>query len=116
MDADIIALTAMTPQAPRAYQIADEFRRRGKTVVMGGFHASNLPDEALAHVDAVVVGEGELSWPQLLDDFSRGTLQRLYHSRTPVGMDRYSGGPSRDLRGQALSADQYHPDHPRLSL
>lgn len=86
-DADIIALTAMTPQAPRAYQIADEFRRRGKTVVMGGFHASNLPDEALGHVDAVVVGEGELSWPQLLDDFNRGTLQRLYHSSSSVGMD-----------------------------
>jgi radical SAM superfamily enzyme YgiQ (UPF0313 family) len=86
-DADIIALTAMTPQAPRAYQIADEFRRRGKSVVMGGFHASNLPDEALDHVDAVVVGEGELSWPKLLDDFSRDTLQRLYHSQAPVGMD-----------------------------
>ena len=87
-DADIIALTAMTPQAPRAYQIADEFRRRGKTVVMGGFHASNLPDEALGHVDAVVVGEGELSWPQLLEDFSRGTLRQVYHSGTPAGMDR----------------------------
>jgi len=87
-DADIIALTAMTPQAPRAYQIADEFRRRGKTVVMGGFHASNLPDEALDHVDAVVLGEGELSWPKLLDDFRRGTLKQRYHSGTSVGMDR----------------------------
>src|ERR1035438_1576433 len=43
-DADLIALTAMTPQAPRAYEIAAGFRSRGKTVVMGGFHASNLPD------------------------------------------------------------------------
>ena len=86
-DADIIALTAMTPQAPRAYLIADEFRRRGKTVVMGGFHASNLPDEALEHVDAVVVGEGEIVWPQLLSDFCQGALQRRYQPDTQMTMD-----------------------------
>jgi radical SAM superfamily enzyme YgiQ (UPF0313 family) len=79
-DADLVALTAMTPQAPRAYEIAAQFRARGKTVVMGGFHASNLPDEALVHVDSVVVGEGELVWPQLLADFEHGRLRRLYRS------------------------------------
>jgi radical SAM superfamily enzyme YgiQ (UPF0313 family) len=79
-DADLIALTAMTAQATRAYQLADLFRSRGKTVVMGGFHASNLPDEALQHVDSVVVGEGELAWPQLLADFQAGSLQRLYRA------------------------------------
>ena len=71
-DADLIAITAMTPQAPRAYELAARFRERGKKVVMGGFHASNLPDEALMHVDAVLVGEGELAWPQLLADFAGG--------------------------------------------
>jgi len=79
-DADLIALTAMTAQATRAYQLADAFRSRGKTVVMGGFHASNLPDEALQHVDSVVVGEGELAWPQLLADFQAGRLQRIYRA------------------------------------
>ncbi|SKA21288.1 Radical SAM superfamily enzyme YgiQ, UPF0313 family [Trichlorobacter thiogenes] len=79
-DADLIALTAMTAQATRAYQLADAFRSRGKTVVMGGFHASNLPDEALQHVDSVVVGEGELAWPQLLADFQAGRLQQLYRA------------------------------------
>lgn len=79
-DADLIALTAMTAQATRAYQLADAFRSRGKTVVMGGFHASNLPDEALQHVDSVVVGEGELVWPRLLADFQAGQLQRLYRA------------------------------------
>ena len=79
-DADLIALTAMTAQATRAYQLADAFRSRGKTVVMGGFHASNLPDEALQHVDSVVVGEGELAWPQLLADFQAGCLQRIYRA------------------------------------
>ncbi len=79
-DADLIALTAMTAQANRAYQLADAFRARGKTVVMGGFHASNLPDEALQHVDSVVVGEGELAWPQLLSDYQAGRLQRTYRA------------------------------------
>jgi len=83
-DADLIALTAMTAQATRAYQLADAFRSRGKTVVMGGFHASNLPDEALQHVDSVVVGEGELAWPQLLADFQAGCLQRIYRAESLI--------------------------------
>jgi radical SAM superfamily enzyme YgiQ (UPF0313 family) len=85
-DADLIALTAMTPQAPRAYEIAAGFRSRGKTVVMGGFHASNLPDEARAHVDSVVVGEGEQVWPQLLSDFRNGGLKPLYRSGSLINM------------------------------
>ncbi|MEI8355241.1 MAG: radical SAM protein [Deltaproteobacteria bacterium] len=79
-DVDLVAITAMTPQAPRAYEIAALFRARGVRVVMGGFHASALPEEALCYVDAVVVGEGEIVWPLLLADFERGALQRLYRS------------------------------------
>ncbi len=85
-DADLVAITAMTPQAPRAYQIAARFRAQGKTVVMGGFHASNLPEEAQLHVDAVVVGEGEIIWPRLLGDFVRGELERLYRSADLIEM------------------------------
>ncbi len=84
---DLVAITAMTPQAPRAYEIAAEFRARGKSVVMGGFHASNLPDEALSHVDAVLVGEGEPVWPRLLADFERGKLQRLYRADRLIDME-----------------------------
>lgn len=76
--ADLVAITAMTPQAPRAYEIAAAFRARGKAVAMGGFHASSLPSEALLHVDTVVVGEGDLVWPQLLADFAQGELKPLY--------------------------------------
>ena len=86
IDADLVAITAMTPQAPRAYEIAAGFRAAGKTVVMGGFHASNLPDEALSHVDSVVVGEGDLIWPQLLDDFSRKQLKSSYRSTLLLDM------------------------------
>lgn len=92
-DADLVAVTAMTPQAPRAYEIAAAFRQRGKPVVMGGFHASNLPGEALLHVDAVVVGEGEVVWPRLLADFEKGVMERLY--RAPELLDMRLVPPSR---------------------
>jgi radical SAM superfamily enzyme YgiQ (UPF0313 family) len=87
-DADLVAITAMTPQAPRAYRIAAAFRERGIPVVMGGFHASNLPDEALEHADAVVVGEGEVVWPRLLADFKKGAPERLYRAADLLDMGR----------------------------
>jgi radical SAM superfamily enzyme YgiQ (UPF0313 family) len=86
--ADLVAITAMTPQAPRAYEIAAAFRGRGTPVVMGGFHASNLPDEALGHVDAVLIGEGELAWPRLLADFAQGALKRIYRADGLLEMAR----------------------------
>ncbi len=76
--ADLVGITAQTPVAPRAYQIAKEFRRRGIPVVMGGVHASMLPQEALEQVDAVVVGEAEGIWPQLIEDVKKGQLRRMY--------------------------------------
>jgi radical SAM superfamily enzyme YgiQ (UPF0313 family) len=76
--ADLVGVTCMTPLAPRAYEIATRFRERGVTVVMGGIHASYMTEEALRYVDAVVAGEGENLWPQLLEDFERGSLQKVY--------------------------------------
>ena len=95
-DADLVAITAMTPQAPRAYEIAAAFRARGIPVVMGGFHASNLPQEAQSHVDAVVVGEGDLVWPRLLADLSQGKMQRVYRSSALLDMAETSV-PRRDI-------------------
>lgn len=77
---DIIGLTAMSTQAPRAYQIADEFRQRGKKIIMGGSHATALPEEALIHVDSVVIGEAEGVWPVLLKDLLNGNLKKIYKS------------------------------------
>lgn len=77
-DADLIGITAMTPTVQRGYAIADAFRRRGRPVVMGGMHVSKMADEALAHCDAVVIGEAEGLWPRLLADFERGALARVY--------------------------------------
>ncbi len=79
--ADIIGLTAMTAQAPRAYELADKFRKMAKTVIMGGMHVSALPEEALQHCDAVVVGEAEGIWPELLKDYKKGTLKRTYQNK-----------------------------------
>jgi radical SAM superfamily enzyme YgiQ (UPF0313 family) len=76
--ADLVGLTAQTPVAPRAYQIAAEFSKRGVPVVMGGVHASMLPQEALQHVDAVVIGEAEEIWPNLIQDLRKGQLGRIY--------------------------------------
>lgn len=78
--ADLIGISFMTPQAPRAYQIGDEFKKRGKKVVMGGIHASALPEEALDHSDAVVVGEAEGIWPRVLEDFKYGEMSGIYRS------------------------------------
>jgi radical SAM superfamily enzyme YgiQ (UPF0313 family) len=75
---DLVGITAQTPVAPRAYQIAKEFKKRGIPVVMGGVHASMLPQEALQHVDAVVVGEAEGVWPHLIEDLRRGRMERIY--------------------------------------
>ncbi len=75
---DLVALTAMTQQANRAYSIADKFRQKNIPVVMGGVHASVLPNEALQHVDSVFVGEGEELWPAFLNDFENGTPQKIY--------------------------------------
>jgi radical SAM superfamily enzyme YgiQ (UPF0313 family) len=77
-DCDIVGITCYTMTAPRVYEIADEFRRRGKTVVLGGYHPTALPEEAKQHADSVVLGMAEASWPRLLDDFKKGKLKPFY--------------------------------------
>jgi radical SAM superfamily enzyme YgiQ (UPF0313 family) len=76
--ADLVGITAMTPAANRAYEIADAFREKGIKVVMGGMHTSKLPDEALQHCDSVVIGEAEGLWAGLLEDFKKGELKQIY--------------------------------------
>jgi len=76
---DLVGLTGMGSGLVRAWQLGDEFRRRGTTVVIGGIAASLAPPEwSLRHADAVVVGEAEETWPQVLTDFAAGRLQSIY--------------------------------------
>lgn len=76
--ADLVCITAMTPAAPRAYEIADEFRKRGVKVLMGGVHVSSLPEEALSHADTIVVGESEGLFPRIFDDLKNDRLKPVY--------------------------------------
>ncbi len=77
---DLVAITAFTSTAARAYEIASIYRNRGIPVVMGGIHASIKPYEALQYVDAVVVGEAESIWKQVVEDFEAGKLQKIYYA------------------------------------
>jgi len=81
---DLIGITAMTNEVTRAYELADEFRRLGTPVVLGGPHVSALPEEAKEHADSVVIGEAEESWPQLLRDLENGKLQPFYQQPHPT--------------------------------
>ncbi|MFH1506202.1 MAG: radical SAM protein [archaeon] len=80
--ADLVAISTLTASAPRAYYIADRFRKKGLPVVMGGIHPSALPDEAIQHADAVLIGEAEGAWQQLLLDFKKGKLKKFYKNET----------------------------------
>ncbi len=77
---DLVGISYMTPMALRAYEIADAYRTRGVKVVLGGIHASAVPEEALRHADAVVIGEAELVWGALIEDARAGRLKRLYRA------------------------------------
>ena len=79
-DVDLVGITVMTDLALRAYKIAESYRARGVKVVMGGIHPTIFPDEALKHSDAVVVGEGEATWPRVVHDAAAGRLQAVYRS------------------------------------
>jgi radical SAM superfamily enzyme YgiQ (UPF0313 family) len=77
-DADLVGITAMTWNAPRAYEITELYRKRGIKTVMGGIHASMLPDEAIRFVDSVVIGEAESVWESVLRDFESNELKSIY--------------------------------------
>lgn len=85
---DIVGITAITQQANRAYCIANEFRKRGTYVVIGGIHATVEPEEAGLHCDTVIIGEAEDTWPQFLVDFISGQPKAKYSQNEsgPVNM------------------------------
>lgn len=87
-EADLVGLTVITGTAPRAYELAQAFRRRGVTVALGGPHVTLVPDDAQPHADSIVVGYAEEEWPRLLRDFAAGELK-----------PRYTQAPDLDLAG-----------------
>ncbi len=102
---DLVAMTVETFTARRAYQIGRRFRESDVPVVMGGFHPTFLPDEALQYADAVVVGDAEDTWPRVIEDVAGGRLQRVYRSsltqpllETPCDRSVFRGKPYNRLR------------------
>jgi radical SAM superfamily enzyme YgiQ (UPF0313 family) len=82
---DIVNINFTTSTAPRAYEIADNFRKKGVKVVMSGLHASAVPNEAKQHADSVLLGRGEINWLKLLDDFEKNELKEYYK---PINYDK----------------------------
>lgn len=77
-DFDLVGISSLTAQIDEAYALADAYRARGTRVVLGGLHASALPDEALGHADAVVTGGAEDAWPRVVADATAGRLRGVY--------------------------------------
>lgn len=117
---DIVGISSFTAKSDVMYAIADFYRARGTTVVLGGLHCTLLPEEAAAHADAVVAGEGELLWPRVLEDWKQGTLRPIYRNgsfrdvdlaRAPVprydllDFDRYNRIPIQTARGCHLDCE-----------
>ena len=99
---DLVGISVMTCYAPRAYEIAGQFRKRGKTVVLGGVHPTYCPEEALQFCDAVVCGEAEDLWPEVISDFMAGSLQRKYQMTAFPSLENY-----KSPRVELLSPDAY---------
>lgn len=106
IEADLVGITCMTALAPRAYELADQFRARGIRVVLGGMHPTFMPEEALGHADAVVVGEAEGVWERVLADCSAGRLRGIYKSAGPPSLAGLRPVPRRLLQRGAYGTIQ----------
>jgi radical SAM superfamily enzyme YgiQ (UPF0313 family) len=92
--ADIIVVMFHTPDAVRAYEIADKFRKKGKTVVLGGLHTTFMQEEALRHADAIMIGECEDIWEELLEDYLEDQLKMVYERDTVFDLSNVKPYPT----------------------
>lgn len=103
--ADLVGITAFTSSVNRGYEIAGHYREAGIPTVMGGIHASMCPEEALQFVDSIVVGEAESAWRDVIDDFNRGKLRRMYR-----------GIMDPEARSAVARRELFHPDYRFASI
>jgi radical SAM superfamily enzyme YgiQ (UPF0313 family) len=101
VEADLVGMTVITGSAPRSYELAARFRKRGVPVVLGGPHVTLIPEDAAPHADSIVTGYAEDTWPQLLRDVRDGRLQ-----------PRYSQSPDLSLAGRPFPRRDLLPDGP----
>jgi len=93
IEGDIIAFTVDTFSAKRAYMLAKKYKRKWNHIVMGGYHVTFEPEEALKYCDTIFIGEAEKSWLQFIADFEAGRAEKIYKSReraviTDIEFDR----------------------------
>lgn len=84
-NADIIGISSMGHGVLRSIDIAKEFKKRGKTVILGGYMVSIMAEEAAKYCDAVVIGDAELIWNELLQDYENGSLKKVYEKNLEKG-------------------------------
>jgi len=84
---DMVAMSFMTQQASRAFELAEKFRERGSYLVCGGMHPTNSPEESMEYFDTVFVGEGEKTWFEFMRDFKNNCARRIYINDTEIDMD-----------------------------
>jgi radical SAM superfamily enzyme YgiQ (UPF0313 family) len=84
---DLVGISCLTYNSLRGYEISEKFRRKGIHVIFGGYHASLLPEEVKKHCDSVVIGEAEITWPLLLEDYAKGKLKPYYKADRVVNSD-----------------------------
>jgi len=106
-DAQIVAISFLTPASHRAYQLSAIFREQGKYVVFGGAHTTIIPDEARSHADTIFIGEGEGIWQQFLQDFQEGVPQPVYRHKTFPGLSDLP-----EIRRDLLAPHQYPYENP----
>lgn len=94
IEADLVVLLFHTPDAVHAYGLADKFKAKGKTIVLGGLHTSFMPEEALDHADTLLIGEAEGIWEELLNDFAAGCLKETYQRDTLVDLAKVNPYPT----------------------
>jgi len=104
---DLVGISYEVFRAYRAYDVADHYRERHIPVVLGGMHASVMPEEALLHADAVVVGEAEEVWPQVVADAVAKKMRGIYRAERAVDLAKLNR-PRLDL----LDASRYFPLYP----
>ena len=102
MDADVIALSVETFAAKRAYEVARKYKTVRNKIVMGGFHPTVLPDEALEYCDTVLIGDAEDTWPEYLKDYREGSTKDRYTSSDQCKISRI------DFNSKAFLGKKYH--------
>src|SRR5205085_2632278 len=96
----VVGISVHLTFAERAYAIARWYRSQGAIVVLGGLHVISCPDEALAHADAIAVGDGVQLWPKILEDIDRGTSNRSFRRSSPTGSLTWSSSTTTSDHGQ----------------